>query len=106
MNSLQTLTVDQFNAALEAVTKDIVPAEVPTQTVLTQLMAYRPTLLAYRKKGYSVRQLVAFLADPRIGIKASRATVQRALGTNAKRRPASAPAAKPARSTPAQQPAS
>ena len=88
MNAPQNLTAEQFATMLDSIAKGVAPENAPSESVQQKLMSFRPTLLAYRKQGYSVRQLVAFLRDDRLGFQVSMPTVRKVLSTRPKKKAA------------------
>jgi hypothetical protein len=86
MATAQELTPEQFKTILGELTKDLIPADPPTQTVLQRLAPHRQTLIAYRKQGFTIPQLAALVKNPRIGIPASAATIRRVISGEAKKK--------------------
>ena len=91
MPTAPKLTPDQFKAILADLTKDLAPAEPPTESVIQRLVPHRETLVEYRKRGFSIAQLVDLVKAPQIGITVSAVTIRKVLRGDLKPRKRRAP---------------
>lgn len=74
------------DALFKTLFANVSPAEKQRMTLLETLKKYRPQILAKRKEGYSVRQIVACLRLPPLNLTVSTASVHAVIGGEAAKR--------------------
>lgn len=80
-----TSTPEQFEAGLNAVLKDVAPAEIKPPTILARLTRVRIVLKKFRAKGYSAQQIATALRQPPFGLQVSASLVRKAISGRPKK---------------------